>query len=55
MLFDAALAALVAGPLGTRWLRTPFPAELDDRLRRDLGLPPRATPLPWPMTAIAPR
>ncbi len=55
MTFDAALAALGAGRLGKRWLRAPYPVELDDRLRRDLGLPPRALPLPWLMTAYGPR
>ncbi len=55
MLFDAALAATVAGRLGARWLPAPFPVELDDHLRRDLGLPLRATPLPWPMTGLGAR
>jgi hypothetical protein len=40
MLLHAALAALVAGRLGARWRRAPELVEIDDRLRRDNGLPP---------------
>jgi hypothetical protein len=51
MMFDAALAALVAGRLGTRWRRAPDLVEMDDRLRRDVGLPPVAEPVPGSLVA----
>jgi len=44
MMLDAAFAALVEARLGSRWHRTPD-IDLDDRLRSDIGLPPRL-PLP---------
>jgi len=40
MMLDAAFAALVEARLGTRWHRVPD-VDVDDRLRRDIGLPPR--------------
>ncbi|WP_237215135.1 hypothetical protein [Falsiroseomonas oryziterrae] len=46
MLLDAAFAALVADRLGSRWRRAPDLVELDDHLRRDIGLAPRPTPVP---------
>jgi uncharacterized protein YjiS (DUF1127 family) len=46
MLLDAALAALVAARLGSRWRSAPDLVEMDDHLRRDIGLPPAPAPLP---------
>ena len=51
MSFDAAFSALLAGRLGTRWGTQPHVAHLDDRLRRDVGLPP-APRQPLPLFAI---
>ncbi|MGX9966030.1 hypothetical protein ACVFYP_22075 [Roseomonas sp. F4] len=43
-MMDAAFAALLAGRTGQRWRRDPELARLDDRMRRDIGLPPRDPP-----------
>jgi len=52
MLLDAALAALVAARLGARWRSAPDLVEIDDHLRRDIGLP--AAPAPLPQVIAAP-
>jgi hypothetical protein len=47
MLLDAAFPALLAARLRRRltdWTSAAAVLELDDHLRRDVGLPPRATP-----------
>jgi hypothetical protein len=46
MFVDAALAALIADRPGSRWRRAPDLVELDDHLRRDVGLPRAPAPLP---------
>jgi hypothetical protein len=40
MPFETTFSALLAGRLGARWGHAPYVAHLDDRLRRDVGLPP---------------
>ena len=52
MLLDAALAALVAARLGAHWRSAPDLVEIDDHLRRDIGLP--AAPAPLPQVIAAP-
>jgi hypothetical protein len=47
MLLDAAFPALLAARLRRRltdWTSAAAVLELDDHLRRDVGLPPRVTP-----------
>ena len=43
-MMDAAFAALLAGRIRKLWRPTSELARLDDRLRRDIGLPPRNPP-----------